>query len=183
MTLSILIPTLPERKEMLSHLLSTLHIKYLPEVEILTDDDTKLSTGAKRNRLLQRASGEYVVFIDDDDEVSDIYIAAILVAIKKKPDVIGFSGWMTTNGGKRSEFKISVNNPYTTIKEKGTLTYLRFNNHLSPIKRDIALKIGYRDISREEDYDYAVRLKTSGFIQFEVYINRPLYHYKFIHPK
>lgn len=169
---------------MLAELLSTLRIKHLPEVEILTNDETEITVGRKRQLLLEKAKGEYVAFIDDDDEVSDMYLSEIIVAIRKEPDVIGFDGFMTTNGKEqRTYFKISKDLPYKGIVENGRTVYLRHNNHLSPIKREIALKIGYRDIRHGEDYDYAMRLKQSGLVKTEIYIERNMYHYKYIHEK
>jgi GT2 family glycosyltransferase len=189
--LSILIPTTPDREKVLYELLYSLHLqievgKFQPFVEIrIEPDDGKLSVGKKRQMLLEKAKAKYVVFIDSDDEVSKDYTPSILEAIEKdKPDVIGFSGFMTTNGMNRENFKISKDLPYITIQDTfGNKEHLRFNNHLSPIRKDIALKIGFKDMVFGEDYDYAKRLKESGLIKTETYINKDLYHYKYISNK
>src|SRR6478736_2156247 len=88
--LSILIPTVVGREEKLQRLMDVLDPQFdelvkeaintgeMP-VEIIIDKDNKeVSIGAKRQRLLERAMGEYVVFIDDDDLVSETYIQDIL---------------------------------------------------------------------------------------------------------
>jgi glycosyltransferase involved in cell wall biosynthesis len=189
--LSILIPTTPDREKVLYELLSELHNQiekggYDSFVEILVETDNKeLSVGKKRQMLLEKARGKYVIFIDDDDEVSEDYLSSILEVIEKdNPDVIGFTGFMTTNGIKRENFKISRDFPYTTITDTfGNNEYLRFNNHISPIKREIALKVGFKDMVFGEDYDYAKRLKESGLVKTETYINKDLYHYKYIYKK
>lgn len=189
MILSILIPSTIDRQEMLEGLLSRLNrqiedVKPKNEIEIITDiDDRYLSVGNKRQRLLERAKGEYVVFIDDDDEVSTDYIFEIINAIKKdNPDVIGYAGYMTTDGIKRENFKISKDLPYTSITDSfGVNEYLRFNNHLCPIRRSIAIQIGFKDMVHGEDYDYAKRLKESELIKTETYIQKDLYHYKYRH--
>lgn len=186
--LSVLIPTLPDRKDFLFDLLDELHYQMEQwnienEVEIITDDEGKnLSIGAKRQRLLEKAKGEYITFIDDDDEVINDYLWVIILGIKNtKPDVVSFNGYMTTNGKGREKFKIRKNFPYITLQHAdGKNEYLRCNNHLSPIKREIALKIGYKDLSFAEDYDYAKRLKESGLIKTEYYFDGDLYHYKYI---
>jgi len=187
MKLSILIPSTNDRQEMLDVLLFCLlkEIEFLGAediVEILFEIDNKeISTGAKRNMLLNKAKGDYVVFVDSDDQVHPEYISEVLKAIESEPDVIGFDGYMTTNNERRENFKISKELPYIAMKDAyGNTEYLRFNNHLSPIKRSIALQIGFKDIYIAEDYDYAVRLKASGLIETEVYINKDMYHYKFI---
>jgi GT2 family glycosyltransferase len=188
--LSILIPTTYGRKEMLRELMRHVEhqIKSLSvedSVEILIDEDGgEASVGSKRQRLLELAKGEMVVHIDSDDWVSDDYIESILLAIESKPDVIGFEGYMTHDGERRENFKISKDLLYITIKDGyGKNEYLRFNNHLSPIKRDIALKIGFKDMKFAEDYDYALRLKESGLIKTEVYIPKDLYHYRYCSKK
>ena len=53
-------------------------------VEILTKGGEShknggLSTGAKRNDLLNQAKGRYVVFIDADDLIAENYVEEILV--------------------------------------------------------------------------------------------------------
>lgn len=178
MTLSILICTIPKRLYMLRLLLHELEKQKTPDVEILTDNGTG-TIGAKRFRLLDKAKGEYVAFIDDDDMVSKDYISSILFALESKPDVVGFLGWITTNGRNKTVFKISKDCGYQTTA-KG---HERFNNHLSPVKRTIALQIGYKDISWQEDYDYAVRLTNSGLIKTERFISKALYFYQYVTKK
>lgn len=185
--LSILIPSTFDREQMLGKLLDDLYNQILSEsvlaqVEIITDvDDGVLSIGKKRQWMIERAKGEYVVQVDSDDELPNYYVKEILKAIEDNPDVIGFDGHMTHNGGNRENFKISKDLPYTSIWDAhGNKEYLRFNNHLSPIKRELALKIGFKDIRFGEDYDYAKRLKESVLIKTEVYIHKDMYHYKYI---
>jgi glycosyltransferase involved in cell wall biosynthesis len=190
MKLSILIPTTYSRKEMLAELLE--HLKHqieecgaLDTVEVIIDEDGgESSVGSKRQRLLESANGEFVVHIDSDDWVSKDYIESILLATEINPDSIGFEGYMTHDGDRKENFKISKDLPYiTTIDGYGNNEYLRFNNHLTPIKREIALKIGFKDMKFAEDYDYALRLKESGLIKTEVYIPKDLYHYRYCSKK
>ncbi len=182
--LSILIPTTPDREKVLAELLSELHNQiekggYDSFVEIrIEPDDGKLSVGKKRQMLLEKAKGKYVVFIDSDDKVSDNYLSELLQAASQEPDVISFNGWMETNGANRENFKISKDLPYITIQDAfGKREHLRYPNHIVPVKREIALLIGFRDMRFAEDYDYAKRLKESGLLKSEVYIQKDLYYY------
>lgn len=182
--LSILIPTTPDREKVLYELLYSLHLqietgKFQPFVEILIETDNKeLSVGKKRQMLLERAKGKYVIFVDSDDKVSEDYLYEILEAIKQEPDVISFNGWLETNGANRENFKISKDLPYITVSDAyGKKEYLRYPNHLCAILRSIAIKIGYKDMRHAEDYDYAKRLKESGLLKKEVYIQKDLYFY------
>lgn len=180
MILSVLICHLPNRKPLLDKLLFELRSqirKDQHEVEILVDSG-KGTIGAKRQRLLEQAQGEYVCFVDDDDEVSTEYLSNIIPHLGTV-DTIGFQGEITTNGRNVKLFTISKEHPY---EEKNGI-YYRFNNHLSPVRREIALQIGYKDISFGEDHDYALRLKESGLIKTEKYIYKSLYFYKYVSRK
>lgn len=180
MILSILIAHLPARKNLLDKLLFELRSQISAgryEVEILVDPNEG-TVGAKRQRLIEQAQGDYVCFVDDDDTVSHDYISSIAQYLGEY-DAIGFQGDITTNGRGLKIFTISKDHAYE--EKKGI--YYRFNNHLSPVRRSIALQIGYKDMGHGEDYDYAVRLKESGLVKTEKYIYKLLYHYKYVTKK
>jgi glycosyltransferase involved in cell wall biosynthesis len=61
----------------------------MPDVELLYYmDNRRRSVGSKRNDLLSIAKGEYISFIDDDDEVSLDYVSKIYrqIADTRKED-------------------------------------------------------------------------------------------------
>jgi glycosyltransferase involved in cell wall biosynthesis len=145
-------------------------------VEIVTlADDGKIPTGEKRNMLLDMAKGKYVVFVDDDDVVSPDYLPQIVKALLLNPDAIGFKGYITTNGTRKMEWRISVKYKY----EQRNGIYYRYNNHLSPIRREIAQKIRYKPIYHGEDADYAKRLHEAKLVKHEIFIDKFLYHYDY----
>jgi len=85
MILSILITTLPEREIMFHALRQCIYQQVhdclaIGKIEILDDDSGRgvITTGEKRNRLLQLATGKYFWFVDDDDMVLPGAIEAIL---------------------------------------------------------------------------------------------------------
>lgn len=96
---SILISAIPERfhsvQPLLFSLLEKQAVGRMPDVELLyLMDNKRRPVGAKRNALLSQATGEYVSFIDDDDDVAADYVKRIYTAIKQgraaKVDVICF---------------------------------------------------------------------------------------------
>src|SRR5258708_3553340 len=201
MILSILICSLENRKNALATLLLSL-MKQCTElvssfytdiqgckisaykfesIEIITAvDNQQITTGEKRNILLKMASGEHICYCDDDDKVSQDYISEILYALRLNSDCLGIRGYMTTDGGSRKRWWISKQLPYKAgILETGEEGYHRHTNHLSPVRRSIALLIGFPDKSIGEDYDYAVRLKESGLLKTETIIDKEIYHYDF----
>lgn len=176
MTLSILICTLQGREGYLSRLLQSLAPQRRDDVEILVESDAGfISTGKKRNILLQRSTGKYVVFIDDDDEIADTYVSDILKAAEQDPDVIVFNGIMTTNGTDERKWYISKEYGY----EAKNGAYYRYPNHIVPIRRSIAIQFAFQDIKIGEDYLWATAIHNSKLLQTEVKIEKELYHYQF----
>lgn len=90
--LSILTPTIPGRESQakaLSLKLSRL-IGNAPVEHLILSDNRKRSIGAKRQALVDIARGDYIAFVDDDDDVKPKYIEKLLQAIEQGADVITF---------------------------------------------------------------------------------------------
>lgn len=185
MILSILICTLEERKAQFDSLCADLLMQikdgyYGNKVEVLYEvDNRELTTGAKRNKLLQRAAGEYCVFIDDDDEVPEYYIEEILKAAKFNCDCMAINGKMTTNGQNEKQWFISLGMPYKADWSTGSEIYLRYPNHITMIKTHIARQFKFADVTIGEDFDWATRIHKSGFLRTQALITKPMYHYRF----
>lgn len=177
-TLSILIATMPTRAAKLASLMAILNTQITHEVEIITDASMNYNIGTKRNKLLSLASGEYIVFADDDDFLSNNYVSLILDACKLGCDCIGISGTITTNGHNKRQWHISKK--YGSWYEFG-MVYYRTPNHISPVKRELALKAGFPEITFGEDAEYSRRLLP--FLKTETIITQPLYHYDYYENK
>jgi len=181
MKLSILICTLPQRFVMFEDLQFRLkwqiNTKYNGQVEIINDSSTKYTIGEKRNHLLEEAKGKFVVFIDDDDEVSEDYIESIIEAIdsNQEIDCIGMKGKITFDG--KNEKKWIISTSCGSWHEKDNM-YFRTPNHISPVRRDIALKVKFPKIMIGEDYEYSMGILPH--LKREVLIDKELYHYKYI---
>ena len=88
---SILILTLPQRAAMLGRLLEVLRPQICDGVELLIgESDPSLPVGENREALRQRARGEYISFIDDDDLVLPHFVERILPALDGV-DYVGFN--------------------------------------------------------------------------------------------
>lgn len=171
--LSILIATMPKRKRSLARLLKSLP-KNNPQVEILTDDSMDYNIGEKRNKLLLRATGDFITYIDDDDSIYPNYVELILKATSTNPDCIGICGIITTNGLKKKKWFISKD--YWGWFERDSI-YYRTPNHISPVKREIALKAMFPQIKFGEDAEYSKRILP--FLHTEVKIDEEIYHYQY----
>lgn len=187
MRLSILICTIEDRKDKFYELYKKLQKQsfqafclYGMRSEILFECDNKqISIGAKRQKLLERAIGNHIAFIDDDDDVNDNYIGNIIYTLVNNLscDSIGFKIECNIEGKK--ETAIASNKYSDWCDNKDGFRYCRTPYHKTPIKRNIALQIGYKDMRFGEDYDYSKRLKESGLIKNESQINEVMYYYNF----
>lgn len=178
--LSILICTLPKRSIELNNLLKNVKgqvkNKYEDLIEIIVDDSVKDSTGKKRNNLLHKSKGKFIVYIDDDDDVNENYVESIIDTINKndKIDCIGINGIITFGGENTRKWFISKD--YGKWYESN-LVYYRTPNHISPVRREIAVKAGFIDAFVGEDFAYSMAILPH--LKIEEKILTPLYHYKF----
>jgi glycosyltransferase involved in cell wall biosynthesis len=185
MKLSILIPTVPQRellfKELTTYLLWQIGELINKEVELIWDASPvgSMTTGEKRNKLLNDAKGDYVWFIDDDDWISDTAVKDILEGIKTSPDSFAINGTYTENGTKLRQWFISKDLEYCADYSTGVEVYLRPPNHITPMRRSISLQIGFPSKSYQEDFDFCMKLKESGLIKTEYKIDKPIYQYRF----
>lgn len=175
MKLSILIPSLYTRVAFLTRLLNILAIQNtdcLNKTEILINTDNRIKkVGAKRNELLQAAKGEYVVFIDDDDTISEDYLLRVFEGINYGVDHIGISMMYQPDKGKHMLVKCSKD--YRPCEKDGV--YLRMAQHVCPIKASIAKQITFQETNFGEDTIYAE--KVSKLIKTEYLIDTPIYFY------
>lgn len=178
MRLSILIATTIDRRKMFN----VLYEEFMRQtegldVEVLFEEDNKQMTiGAKRQKLLERATADYVVFFDSDDLPQPNYVSSILKALESGPDCVGFLIRMTTNGEREQVCCHRLKYPEWKNNVDG-YDYVRAVGHFNPIRRDFALQAGFPDKRFGEDFDYSLRV--SKLCKSEVYIDEYLFHYRY----
>ncbi len=144
------------------------------EILIVTDTgrDGGMLVGDKRNALVRMARGKYVVFVDDDDRVADDYLKALLFAADFDRDCITFDASVSINGGPRKTCRYSQR--FTKDSNHAT-HYERLPNHITAIRRVLALACPFPSKQCGEDADFAVRLRPT--LNNEYRIERELYFY------
>lgn len=190
--LSICIVTLEERKALLDRVLAYLQpqIDRLPNgsqrVEILTECDNRQHfIGTKRNRLVQRASGKFIAFVDDDDLVDDSYVRLIADLISADPsmDCVGIRGHIYFGKTTATGHQLFIH----SITSKGWYSkdgiYYRTPNHLNPIRAEHCRLFPYKEVNHGEDQDFSDRIYASGVLRRERMIDHVLYHYLFDNTK
>lgn len=152
-------------------------------VQVLTlTDGGDVPIGAKRQALLRQANAQWVSFVDDDDLVAHDYVRRILSVIRSPdpPDVIGFRVWYFESGvlagqaisSYRAKDIPSLDSRAWVQRQE------RQPNHLNPVRRELALRVGYRAMNFGEDADYAERLAVLK--PREVFLDWTAYEYLFV---
>lgn len=125
------------------------------QVEILVFlDNKKRSIGAKRNDLVSLARGEYLAFVDDDDDIADNYIDQMLAAMADgHPDVVVFDQavYLNNEGMRTVRFGLEFENQ--DIGEVGGI-YTRKPFHCCGWKSSIAKQGQFSDKQWGEDWDW-----------------------------
>lgn len=181
-TLSILICGTPSRALSKAFpLVCRLMAQLYPDdkrVEILyLLDNKKRSVGAKRQALLDIANGDYVAYVDDDDEVAPEYCESILSAIEgspEKPDVVTFDQ-VANIAGNLGQVRFGLGNPNDDFNPDAIT--LRNAWHVCAWRRELAQQFKFPDLMDGEDWAWAEQLcavaKTSA------HINKVLHFYTF----
>lgn len=135
MRLSILLAALESRPWNLIY--GKLLQQQTAQVEILVEvDNGEATSGAKRQKLLDRATGDYIVYVDDDDDISDYYTSSILRCLEGNPDVLGINLLFFRNGIRRELWRFG---DYVNNRARGKMCV----NHLCPWRREIATKVAW----------------------------------------
>lgn len=181
MKLSVLIPTLPSRVDrffpsIINSVCSQVKNTRRKDIEILGLLDNWVKTvGEKRNMLLDLASGDFIVFIDDDDRVSNDYIKSIIKVIDNNPDAdcIVFDSICTVNKGHEILCRYGIELKHFYDKKNG-----RWEGkpaHTMVYNAKIAKKYKFPAINYHEDTIW-VKLACAD-IKKQVRIDKVLYYY------
>lgn len=169
--LTILIPTIQGREAQFDALVDSLNAQGFTNIVHLKDNK-EISIGAKRQLLLDKCETDYFVMIDDDDSVAPNYIARISQALLCTPDCVTY---LESVNGNQVACHSNVWNAWGNNKEG--FTYVRTPFYKDVLRTDIAKKIGFKDMRYGEDHNFSIRLKQSGLIKTEIFINELMYFY------
>lgn len=183
--ISILICTLQIRRDLFRELFDNLCDQaraYGRDVEILVEaDNGERTIGDKRNELLSRATGDYLCFVDDDDEVPNDYLELLIKAANSGADCASLKGTYYIDGKYDGIFEHSLKySEWKTNPPGSEVKYERYPNHLNLIRSSIAKQFKYPEKNFGEDFDWSKKIHESGLLKTEYYIPEILYYYKFI---
>lgn len=179
--LTILIPTLPTRKEFFYRLVQELLNQRgdLP-VKLVSAEDTDCSIGVKRQRMMMGVNTPYMAFFDDDDLPGPNYIARVMEGISMGVDCCSLHGIITTDGKDPKHFYHSI--AYTEMFERDKM-YYRPPNHINVIKTELAQQCVFPDWQRSEDSNFCFQLRDKGLLKTEHQIPEVIYNYLYVSDK
>jgi len=186
MTLSILIPSIPERSHLLNRLVLNLYEQRnklaqehptIGGIEILVDDSKKFleggkSVGQKRNDLVQQATGDYLCFLDDDDEVPANYVETLVRAMAHGADIITFNSLF-----KCDTYWALIDMSLSNENEEATPERIVKRNawHICPVKRELAQKHQFSNKNNAEDWEWMEKVLGGVFTEYK--LNMILHQY------
>lgn len=129
--------------------------------------------GDIRQALVNEARGEYIAFIDDDDQVPEYYCDKI-VPLLDGVDYIGWRMQLWHNGQKLKPTFHSLK--YDRWSEDANGFY-RNISHLNPIKKSIAEKVTF-EIEKGTAEDEPWVRRVAPFVKTENYIEEVMYYYQ-----
>lgn len=178
-TWDILISTLPHRHGKLVELLAEFDRQWEPGLGVLVLRDNyglvHLESHAKRQALAEASQAEYVSYFDDDDWPAPDFVYAIMGALARNVDYVGFRVDVTWDGDPHRKAIHSLRYAsWTGWGDDGPL--LRNVSHLNPMRRKAALSGNWNDCTDEQ---WSETVWQSGLLDTEAFIDREMYHYRF----
>jgi glycosyltransferase involved in cell wall biosynthesis len=168
--LSILIPSIPERftkwillTQELVMQCTSLHETHptLGRVEILSDTSDAFlnggpSIGKKRESLVRKATGKYLCFLDDDENVSPGYVETLVRLCQLDTDVVTFRN-LTKTDFYWTVVDMSLKNP---VNEEATPERIvkRRPWHICPVRSEYAKRYEFSDANYGEDFDWMAKV-------------------------
>ena len=173
--LSILTPTIPERTSALHGLTQKIlnQSSGKPVEHLALCDNRQRTIGEKRQALVDIACGEYMAFVDDDDDIADDYVSSLLAAIETGADVITFRQRAIYNG-LESEVVFGINNTDQSFTPGGVT--LRAPWHVCAWKRERVAECVFGFTNYGEDAIWAHQARQR--IRTGHHIDRVLHTYR-----
>lgn len=173
-TYEILIPTIPHRHAKLCGLLEALAPQVRPgfTVRVMRDNLQRIAIDsyAKWQDLQELSTAEYTSFAGDDDTFAPDFIPRVMEALQSRPDYVGFRvrfpPWDCQHSLRYNSWGTDRNLMYRDLV------------HQNPIRRDLALLSRWETVSLDQDEKWAERLRATGKVRTEVWIEEPMYYYQ-----
>jgi len=173
---NILIPTIGQRNDRFLTLLKDLLLQTEPMdgavhvTALWNNGERPLST--VRQSLVDDAVGDYISFVDDDDQLPSYYVSKVFPLLDGV-DQIGWRMQCIQDGISLKPTFHSVCYPQWSEDDHG---YYRDVSHLNPIRIELAREADFRRGEPPEDVSWANQM--NGKVRTEHYIDDIMYVYR-----
>lgn len=163
--LSILIPSIPKRSDLLVRMYTGVHSQImqlwrlhpmLGDAQMVIDTSESfinggLSIGKKRESLVRRATGKYLCFLDDDEDIAPNYIETLMRLCQHNRDVVTFR-----NLTKTDTYWTIIDMSLGNNNEEATPDRIvkRAPWHICPVKSEYAKLYDFEDSNYSEDWTW-----------------------------
>lgn len=170
--LSILIPTIPSRKEMFQSLVRELDRQAgilaeahptLGYVELRFEDGQPflnggMSIGKKRQTLVKEAQGKYLCFLDDDEDIAPNYVETLVRLCQRNADVVTFRN-LTKTDTYWTIVDLSLN---YQVNDQASPNFIvrRRPFHICPVRSEFAKLYSFEDTNYGEDFNWMEKVLT-----------------------
>ena len=139
-------------------------------------DNKKRSIGMERQALLDVAKGDYVAFVDDDDDVVSYYVRALVPAqlVNHAPDLLLFNTAVTLDANPTVVCGHFLESPDEQYSSNG---FRRSAWQMHAWRRSIAQSARFPDANFSEDFGWVTQLRPK--VKYADKIDDVLYHYRF----
>ena len=164
-TLSVLIPSIPERLDMVRALLTRIESICPNNTEVLVlIDNKKMSIGEKRQRLLEMAKGKYIAYCDDDDNITEMY--HLLADYQSDADIITFLQHAEVDG-HTTIVDFDLDHTENEVFVTDGITHRR-PFHVCAWKRELVKDIPFDRSNWGEDWDWCERALENIITQHKI---------------
>lgn len=97
-TITVVIPTIPGREDMLNRALASVDAqKRQPDEVLVVTDPGRTGAAATRNRALAKVETEFILWLDDDDELLPNHLRGLAATQAKHEADVVYSPWSGIN--------------------------------------------------------------------------------------
>ena len=173
---------MPARRPLLDRLLAVLmpQLDGLRDIELMvTKFNPLIPVGENREAMRLASRGEYINFVDDDDLVSDNYVARLYPLLDGEVDYVGFNLEQKFVDAPQLGCVERHSLRYNGVYSDGSGRYdghFRDISHLNPMRRSLALSVPMSGWPAE-DSRWAEVLRATRRVRTERYVDEVLYYY------
>lgn len=152
---SVVVPTSSKRQKLLKRAVNSIDKQIYTNIEKIIINSDNLSPTEARNLGIKKATGDFIAFLDDDDEWYPDKLYLQIEVMKKYPDCA-----IVTCYSKDNRYN-TINKPPEVVNQKQILNAFNYSSTSTYLCRTYLLKVlnGFDEsLPSAQEYELAIRL-------------------------